>query len=466
MIDDETTPTRIGRRRVLRDLGIATLGGAGIAATAGAAPALAAATAVTAINVKDAPFGAKGDGTTDDRAAIQLALDDVGTRGGEVFFPPGDYVVSGPLVPKARTVMTGCHSPQWIGGSNPASACKIRARTGFAGAGLIVPTTTSVSCSFRNLALVGGNVGTGVHGMRLPAGAANISYHLENMTIAGFSGSGIFGKLHVGTLDNCFVHDNARWGVEASGGEPWYDVHVANCFLFYNRSGNLYFGGSGTTGAVDFVNCRFERAGTNPLNVLSPLNPSAPGVRVASGRLINFVNCTTDANCGNGFEIVHEADTPGYFPNNITLTSCRFNRDGTGDQSTLGEYAGLKVRGTDTGSGSAGQIKAINCMTLAGKADDSGGGTIVGPKYGVWYENTHHFQWIGGNIDASGSRYRVGSGGNWRAVIYDVERGLFSLPLERPAATTPTPDGSAYFDAATSRLHVHAGGVWKSTLLS
>jgi hypothetical protein len=42
----------------------------------------------SAVNVRD--YGALGNGTTDDRAAIQSALDDAGT-GGSVYFPPGTY---------------------------------------------------------------------------------------------------------------------------------------------------------------------------------------------------------------------------------------------------------------------------------------------------------------------------------------------------------------------------------------
>lgn len=51
-------------------------------------------------NVKDLPFGAKGDGTTDDRAAIQAAIDDaVSTNKGGILFPAGTYRVSRVAVP-------------------------------------------------------------------------------------------------------------------------------------------------------------------------------------------------------------------------------------------------------------------------------------------------------------------------------------------------------------------------------
>ncbi len=43
-------------------------------------------------NVK--AFGAKGDGSTDDRAALQLAIDSAPGTGGIVFLPAGDYVIN------------------------------------------------------------------------------------------------------------------------------------------------------------------------------------------------------------------------------------------------------------------------------------------------------------------------------------------------------------------------------------
>ena len=62
-------------------------------------------------NVKD--YGATGDGTTDDAAAIQLAIDDA-TDGGTIYFPPGDYMVSATIsLTKPGLHLTGANGGAW-----------------------------------------------------------------------------------------------------------------------------------------------------------------------------------------------------------------------------------------------------------------------------------------------------------------------------------------------------------------
>lgn len=61
--------------------------------TSGAAKSLAQVLVEAPINVKN-DFGAVGDGVTDDRVAIQAALDAAWTQGRAVYFPKGAYAVS------------------------------------------------------------------------------------------------------------------------------------------------------------------------------------------------------------------------------------------------------------------------------------------------------------------------------------------------------------------------------------
>src|SRR5262252_9133509 len=53
----------------------------------------------TSINVKNSIYGAKGDGVTDDTAAIQAALNAIPANGGTVYFPTGSYLISSRLTP-------------------------------------------------------------------------------------------------------------------------------------------------------------------------------------------------------------------------------------------------------------------------------------------------------------------------------------------------------------------------------
>jgi hypothetical protein len=77
-------------------------------------------------------FGAKGDGVTDDTAAIQAALDAVPTGGAEVVIPPGTYLVSNKLKIKSGT---------WLHGSGPSSIIKATAT---------FPSDTDLPLGFQN----------------------------------------------------------------------------------------------------------------------------------------------------------------------------------------------------------------------------------------------------------------------------------------------------------------------------
>jgi hypothetical protein len=60
------------------------------------------------INAQNPPYLAKGDGTNNDTAPIQAALNDVGAKGGGiVFLPRGNYYVAGHLSVPADTTLAG-----------------------------------------------------------------------------------------------------------------------------------------------------------------------------------------------------------------------------------------------------------------------------------------------------------------------------------------------------------------------
>lgn len=81
--------------------------------------ALFAAAAFAEWNVRDA--GAKGDGTADDTAAFQRAMDDAGMAGGGVVqVPAGTYRIAGSLtIPRAVTLKGVFHAPPTDRGGQP-----------------------------------------------------------------------------------------------------------------------------------------------------------------------------------------------------------------------------------------------------------------------------------------------------------------------------------------------------------
>jgi len=77
-------------------------------------------------SVKD--FGAKADGTTDDTAAIQSALDAAAKLGGKVYLPPGKYLVKGSINVRAGVSVEGVsNAPRY---NNPLTGTVILATGG------------------------------------------------------------------------------------------------------------------------------------------------------------------------------------------------------------------------------------------------------------------------------------------------------------------------------------------------
>jgi hypothetical protein len=78
------------------------------------------------LNVKASPYNARGNGSTDDSAAFQAAINAAAVSGGTVYVPAGTYLIGTALVPKTRVRIT---SDAWGratllgGGSNDLFDC-------------------------------------------------------------------------------------------------------------------------------------------------------------------------------------------------------------------------------------------------------------------------------------------------------------------------------------------------------
>ncbi|MBW8793131.1 MAG: hypothetical protein JF597_05925 [Streptomyces sp.] len=104
--------THTSRRKLLT--GAAGLGGTALAASVAAATPAAAASGTGAgwLNVKDAPYGALGDDSSDDQPVIQKAINAAG-QGGTVYFPPGKYRIASPLRLSLGVTLRGDWNPRF-----------------------------------------------------------------------------------------------------------------------------------------------------------------------------------------------------------------------------------------------------------------------------------------------------------------------------------------------------------------
>ncbi len=149
------------------------------------------------VNVKYPEYGAKGDGVTDDLAAIQGAIDSItGTGafgdGGDVFMPPGIYAISDQIVVPDGVRLVG----------SGRMATMIRAGAGF-------PTSTAL-VRLGTSADAGGCYGTRVEDLTIRCQAAGGS------TIAGSIGVYSTGAQELSGIKRVRVDSYMLYGVQFS----------------------------------------------------------------------------------------------------------------------------------------------------------------------------------------------------------------------------------------------------------
>jgi parallel beta-helix repeat protein len=171
------------------------------------------------INVKDLAYGAKGDGSTNDTAAIQAALSAVPSKGATVYFPPGSYLVSAQITVLSNTTLLGAGNTV----SNITCTTAINA--------VFVQGSVALSnVVFRNLGWIGGAVDSGTYPRR------------SRTTTSSF--------LHAVQFDGSLVPSEPNPVIT--------DVSFENCKVTGSASLPIFFRGlSGNTRIVDslFYNC-------------------------------------------------------------------------------------------------------------------------------------------------------------------------------------------------------------------
>ncbi|MEU6141339.1 glycosyl hydrolase family 28-related protein [Streptomyces sp. NPDC047081] len=348
----------------------AGIGGTALAATVATAGDAAAAAAGTGwLNVMDAAFGALGDDSTDDRPAIQKAIDAAG-QGGTVYFPPGKYRLAGPLKLTLGVTLRGDWNPHFPVRTNMADSF-IRPGIGnFTGEALIVIDPAPVNGTYTDSAYRGGprlyglaldgrdqkdSTGAAIDGVRIHPGVKDLG--MDKVTIWRFTGHGVNAQNAAGLQFNQVhsVDNNGHgftWGDSAGTGGGLVDADLFQCYAQGN-SGNGY--DILNPNAVTMVDCRAEWNAQHGY-AITGINYS-----------LVLVGCNTDRNGQDGFHVSTSAG--GRF---VQFLGCLAKRDG---KSGTG-YSGFSI----TGSAAEGVV-LTGCSTSTGRDDDNTGD--YSPSYGI-----------------------------------------------------------------------------------
>lgn len=369
------------------------------------------------INVKDSPYNATGNGTTDDLAAINSAITAAATDG-IIYFPPGTYAISGPISPTTAKGLKfmGCGNPARYDSSIfPAGMTRIVCRTGFTGSAMFVLPADSRRMAFSNLILAGNGISTNVDGIKFPSRASAVSENGVAITwcnINGFTGNGITGRMHCTRIENCTVMRNTGWGLKPSDGatDCWFHANIWS----FNQLGGALYDNTNPHGHVYHTNDRFERSGDTPGSPGSPGNSDAPGLRIERGTDMHFSGCMSDGNTGDGVLLIGTAAGAGNNLHEITFIGGSYTRDGTGARTgTNPARAGFRITSFGaTDPDRIGRVSLIGVDIIYGNPDDTGGGSALGPSNAIITSNTNFVDIYGGRL--LGSVAPISASGDFR----------------------------------------------------
>src|SRR3569623_1756330 len=309
-------------------------------------------------------YGATGNGSTDDTAAIQSAVAACQAAGGGiVWFPKGTYkLVTNPikLYSGSGATLVSYQNITFYGAGGSITGGTILQQT-TTGVDVIQGQNDSASatgqtlnCSFINFAVQWGtatltNSGNGIYFKQGTAGSPSFQQiYFENVLASNLQGSGKYGfnfeSMIVSTLNTCQA------------------VDCANGF-FWNGSANAGNYNSVST-SVTINNC-YANMATNGVN----------GFRIIDATYMTLTGCAVDYGVANSTGVAYLVEGS----NGISFVSCGCELD-----STVTLAAGWKFAG-DSGSNPTSETAMYNCYGFQTKSTkevwatgSSTGITIIG----------------------------------------------------------------------------------------
>ncbi|MFD8648646.1 glycosyl hydrolase family 28-related protein [Streptomyces mirabilis] len=348
------------------------------------------------LSVKNPAYGAKGDGTTDDTAAIQAALTAC-PAGGIVYLPPGVYRTSAPLTIPPYVTLKGTHGGGEAQSTSSPRPSAIKPLASFTGGAIVQMldqqlggyTTLASEIAVYNLTIDGSalTAGSGIAGIRMTGQIQHIT--LRDVQVRQVPGNGFDTAYNLSAPPGpqapfCLHWDrlSALWcGGTGFALNNSTDSYFADCYALGCSSWGWYV--AGVNGGT-WVGCRAEWCGLDGFNLAT------------NGAVETFIGCSTDRNAQNGFSIPSGAST-----GTVVLSGCRMTRDGR--SSTTSGYAGLNVNGATR------KVIVDGVVITTGRDDDGSTGNLS-PQYGVSATNAAYVVVASGDINGVTSAWRDGGG--------------------------------------------------------
>ncbi|GLW69080.1 hypothetical protein Kpho02_13790 [Kitasatospora phosalacinea] len=320
-----------------------------------------------------ADYGARGDGTSDDTAAVQAAID-AGGQGSTVYFPPGTYLLSRPLVLAKGVTLRGDWAPHFAPRTGM-TASHLFPGPGFTGSALItVNRPPDARPGYEGSALGGGPrlsglalngqqrsnaAGGPIDGVLLAADARDVA--MEHVTAWHFTGNGVT-SLGAGGLQFHQVVSSTNGGHGFAAPNGLLDADLHECYAQGNDGSGFLLA---SPNAVVLTGCRSE------------WNREHGYLVTGTCASLVLAGCFTDRSGRDGYHLLTAA---GSHP--VQLLGCLAKRDGRLDGAGS---AGFSVAGTPAAPGvplaPGGGALLTGCSVYTG-VDDDGAGTRS-PAYGV-----------------------------------------------------------------------------------
>jgi hypothetical protein len=300
-------------------------------------------------------YGAVGDGSTDDTAAIQAAVNAAQTAGqGVVYFPVGVFCTSSPIViTQPNIFVQGECTPFSLssGGlaSDPLSVIRpvivngsvnwsqgTASQPAFLLWDAVTPGAAFARGGVQNLEIDGA-------GQTLTASGVGTYGHVTGFTVDNVAVCDMYGTTQIGiqnfagTVTGNKTPDGNRYTnvvVNACYGGGLFlagaDLDVSFCHAQGSQNGDAFYIFAGG-GNVRLNQCRGDLS-YNGYHI--DVEPSTPG-----SASVQLTGCTTQANQQNGLKVDNSATEGDFCP--VYVANCTFQGDGTNG----GDNAGIRLSG-------------------------------------------------------------------------------------------------------------------------